>query len=255
VAHGWGCATETKSPVFKELVVGDFLTRWFPTHKLPKQFVNTEGLRGAYVDAIVLEVETKKEKNSYKCAFDAPVSRDIFYGEADADMYRKRYLDRKAPSLQDEVVKHTTQNTLCKGALQRATVAESCGVVSRSQHLPKVVIKGTQDDVDNAEEKSISETVFMTRAFKEFFNQATIDDVGEENSAEDDVLSPTSPVAKEEEFAATPTALYIREQKSLRARLFPCKVCAEPADGAHASVWHLFCTCICNMCTSFTWFA
>ncbi len=98
VDEGWLCDGDSKSPVHLQVVAGDFLTRWFPTHELPSNVVLTEGIRGAYVDAIVLEVVPQKGKNTYKCSFDAPLSRECTYGEDEIDMYRKRYLERKAPS-------------------------------------------------------------------------------------------------------------------------------------------------------------
>jgi hypothetical protein len=233
VAQGWRCETETRPTVPKDLVVGDFITRWFPTHELPKQFVDAEGCRGAYVDAIVLEVLTNKGKNTYKCAFDAPVSCELTYGETETKNYRMRYLDRRAPVLQDAVVKRSEQNTLCKGALQRASVAESCAVISRVQHQPKILIKGTQDDAQDVEVREKIDTVVTARAFMEFISVATHEDVQEPSDMEEDVISVTSPSPTPEETVTTPQALYTREQKHLRVRLFPCKVCGDPASGAH----------------------
>ncbi len=43
------------------MVVGTFVTRWFTTPELPANFA--EGLRGAYVDGIIMELNTTKKKS------------------------------------------------------------------------------------------------------------------------------------------------------------------------------------------------
>ena len=72
VAQGWSCTSEIIPPVVQKVKVGDFLMRWFPAHALPKEFVNVEGVRGAYVDAIVLDVVPKNGKNRLKYCIKAP---------------------------------------------------------------------------------------------------------------------------------------------------------------------------------------
>jgi hypothetical protein len=122
---------------------------------------------------------------------------------------------------------------LCKGALQRASVAESCAVISRVQHQPKLLIKRAQDDAQENERKEKIDTVFMARAFKEFISAATHEDVQDSSDIEEDVLPGASPSPTPEETVSTPQALYTSEQKHLRVRVFPCKVCGDPASGAH----------------------
>jgi hypothetical protein len=233
VKQGWLCDGDTQPPVHKKVVVGDFVTRWFPTHELPTNFELSDGLCGAYVDAIVLEAVSIKGKNTYKCSFDAPLSLDINYGEAEIDLLRKRYLNRKPPSVLHREGDRPVQNTLCKGARQRSTVVESCAVVSRPLSKQKIVIKGTQDDVFGAERDVTTDPALMARALKEFIHQARIEDVEPNLCGQDDVLGSPSTRGTMQNAATRPSALYTSGQKELRKRLFRCTVCDAPADGAH----------------------
>jgi hypothetical protein len=101
------------------------------------------------------------------------------------------------------------------------------------QHQPKLLIKGTQDDAQDDEGNEKIDTVFMACAFKEFISAATLEDVQDSSDMEEDVNSGASPSSTPEETVSTPQALYTSEQKHLRLRLFACKVCGDPASGAH----------------------
>ena len=236
VKHGWLSDGDTEPPVHNKVVVGDFVTRWFPQHELPSNFELSDGLRGAYVDAIVLEVVPIKGKNTYKCSFDAPLSLDFTYVEAEIELLRKRYLDRKPPKDPmhwNGVGDRLVQKTLCKGATQRSTVFESCAVVSRPLSKPKIVIKGTQDDVCRAERDVNNDPAFMARAFQEFIKQARVEDVEQDFDVEEDVSGSRSTLGSMHTSTTPPSALYTSGEKALRKRLFPCTVCLQPADGAH----------------------
>ena len=62
VAHGWQSSSAPASFVSEDLTVGDYVTRWFTITDLPKNFVDKEGVQGAYVEGIIIDIDCKKKK-------------------------------------------------------------------------------------------------------------------------------------------------------------------------------------------------
>jgi hypothetical protein len=240
VAQGWRCAAPYTS-VHQDLKVGDIVSRWFPTRELPDNTEDNDALGGAYVNGIIVEIVTNKKANTYKCSFDAPVSREIWCPEDETALYRKRYRDRQLETLKCEVpYQNATGIPKAKGPRQRDAVKEACAVVGRGTWAG--VIKGTQDSDnvvadevssgednvsgDNRERADVDVAHFMT-----FLKSAVVDDV--DDASDDAPLDTTSDAMNLTPQHAKPTGLYNVEQKALRKWLYPCPICTDPADGAH----------------------
>jgi hypothetical protein len=246
VAHGWRCAPPPATYVHVELMVGDEVSRWFPTHELPKNFEDKQGVQGAYVQGLITEIAVVKKQHTYKCSFDAPVSSEMWLTVDETALLRKCFQERQPVTQSVErTSKRPFNATLAKGGIQRETVAAACGVVRRVSRTQPVFIPGTQPQVETnaegiscgAEAGEINRPDGMSvnaEQFMKFVKSFTAADLAalEDTEDEDSDIDPGDETS-DNAVPKLPTALYNNAQKSLRKRIFPCPICNDPADGGH----------------------
>ena len=177
--EGWDFTPRAPQDDEGAIVVGANICRWFPKSELIKDPSYGDNLMGAYIEGIVVDSNKINSVVTYKCSFDAPASSEAWFSEEDTNTFISKYKEQSDATTTERNTRGNDLSNLCKGAHQRAAVAEACGVVGRRPRIPhQTILESQVEHVDSTSEESEgnasgSHTALDKQGFVAFLKQIT----------------------------------------------------------------------------------